>query len=257
MCFTTTDDGQEIYFRTQGDTGTILVFVSGYFGVDNIWQPLIANLSSQYRCISYDNRGYGRSSKPTSPESYSVPRHAADLHAVLKACNVADRVVLVTHSMGCNIAADFSLAHPDLVAGIVYSAGYYDGEHIQKFLSLELLSSGVETPSQCVAFYTSIGLDEATALEAAKWPAHGRRNNAKALMSFTMDSDRYSRIKVPALALVGEKDVATPEELVTPITEQMPFCRLEVLRGVHHFPPTEAPGEVERLVREFLGKLSL
>ncbi|KOS44938.1 hypothetical protein ACN38_g4132 [Penicillium nordicum] len=257
MCFTTTDDGQEIYFRTQGDTGAILVFVSGYFGVDNIWQPLIANLSSQYRCISYDNRGYGRSSKPTSPESYSVPRHAADLHAVLKACNVADRVVLVTHSMGCNIAADFSLAHPDLVAGIVYSAGYYDGENIQKFLSLELLSFGVETPSQCVAFYTSMGLDEATALEAAKWPAHGRRNNAKALMSFTMDSDRYSRIKVPALALVGEKDVATPEELVTPITEQMPFCRLEVLRGVHHFPPTEAPGEVERLVREFLGKLSL
>ena len=254
MGFATTNDGQEIYFQANGTTGPILVFVSGYFGVNNIWQPLIANLSSEYRCISYDNRGYGHSSKPTSPNYYSVPRHAADLHAVLQTCNVNDRIVLVTHSMGCNIAAAFYAEHTDQVAGMIYSAGYYDGEHIQKFLSQELLTSGVETPSQCVTFYTNLGLDESTALEAAKWPAHGRRNNAQALMSFKM-GDLYSMIKVPALVVLGEKDAATPQELVTPIVQEMPSCRLEVFKGVRHFPPTEAPVEMERLIRGFVGNL--
>ena len=251
MSFATTDDGQEIYFRAQGTEGPILVFVSGYFGVDNIWQPLIANLSSRYRCISYDNRGYGRSSKPTSPNSYSVPRHAADLRAVLQACSCTERVVLVTHSMGCNIAAAYYLDHPDHVAGIMSSAAYYDGKRIQKFVTPEMFASGVDTPSKCVAFYTNMGLDEATALEAAKWPAHGRRNNAQALMSYTMDG-KYAMIKVPGLVVMGKEDSATPAELVSPIVQEMPSCKLEVLKGVHHFPPTEAVAEMNRLIRQFV-----
>lgn len=255
MSYAKTDDGQEIYFRTHGTSGPILVFVSGYFGVDNIWQPLIARLSSQYRCISYDNRGYGRSSKPISSNSYSIPRHAADLRAVLDACVVTEPAVLVTHSMGCNIAAAYYLAYPDRVTGMIYSAGYYDGNRIQKFVSHDMLSSGVDIPSQCVAFYTSMGLDETTALEAAKWPAHGRRNNAQALTSFTMEN-KYPMIKVPALVVVGDKDAASPEELVTPIVQEMPSCKLEVLQGVHHFAPTEAPAKMERLIRQFMEDLS-
>ncbi|OQE42003.1 hypothetical protein PENCOP_c004G02344 [Penicillium coprophilum] len=255
MSFARTNDGQEIYFQAQGTDGPVLVFVSGYFGVDSIWQPLIASLSSQYRCISYDNRGYGRSSKPTSPVSYSVPRHAADLWAVLQACGVTERVVLVTHSMGCNIAAAYYFDHPDHVVGIISSAAYYDGKRIQKFVTPEMFASGVDTPSQCVAFYTNMGLDKTTALEAAKWPAHGRRNNAQALMGFTMD-DKYAMIKVPGLVVMGEEDAATPEELVTPIVQEMPSCKLEVLKGVHHFPPTEAVAAMNRLIRQFVEHLS-
>ncbi|KAK4460671.1 Alpha/Beta hydrolase protein [Cladorrhinum samala] len=255
MGFATTDDGEEIYFQAHGTSGPILVFVSGYFGVDNIWQPLITKLRSQYRCIAYDSRGYGRSSKPTSPDNYSIPRHAADLRAVLQACNITDRVVLVTHSMGCNIATAYYLAHPDHVAGIIYSAAYFDGEHIKKFFPMEVLTSGVDSPSQCVAFYANMGLDESTAIEAAKWPAYIRRNNAKALLGFKL-GDQYSGIKVPGLVIHGEADSAAPEELVTPIVQAMPSCKLEILKGVRHFPPTEAPEEMERLIREFVSNLS-
>ncbi|KAJ5534987.1 hypothetical protein N7527_001241 [Penicillium freii] len=254
MPFITTDDGQEIYFRAQGTSRPILVFVSGYFGIDNIWQPLIASLSSQYHCISYDSRGYGRSSKPASPDRYSIPRHASDLRAVLNACNANDRVVLVTHSMGCNIASAYYLAHPDHVAAIIYSAGYSDGKHLAQFLPLEVFTAGIESPRQCAAFYENMGLEEATALEASKWPAHARRNNAKALLAFDM-GDRYAQIKVPGVIVIGEKDIATPMELVTPIVEQMPSCKLEVLKGIKHFPPTEAPEEMERLIQDCVKNL--
>lgn len=257
MSFAITDDKQEIYYEVHGSGTQTLVFVSGYFGVANIWQPLISQLSSKYRCIAYDSRGFGRSAKPLAAEAYSVERHAADLHTVLTACNATSvRSVLVTHSMGGNIGAAYCLAHPDLVSGIVYSATYFDGKRMVQCLTYNMLTTGVENPSQCVAFYTNMGLNTPTALEAAKWPAYGRRHNATALFAFDM-GDRYASIKVPGLIIQGEQDQATPADILAkPIAEQMPNCRMEVLKGVAHFPPTEAPAEFRRLLEAFVHDLA-
>ncbi|RAL14998.1 alpha/beta fold hydrolase [Aspergillus homomorphus CBS 101889] len=252
MTFTTTDDQEEIYFQQHGTTGdTTLVFVSGYFGVTHIWEPLIDRLASRYRCVAYDSRGYGRSSKPTPADAYSIARHAADLHAVLQHLAL-DRVVLVTHSMGGNIAAEYALTHPDHVQGIVYTAVHFDGQHLATHLPLEAVLAGIDTPSHCVALFTGMGLDAATAHEAAKWPAYALRHNASALLTFAI-GDRYSALAVPALVVQGGEDRASPVACCArPVVHAMPSCRLEVLPGVNHFPPTEAPAEVERLVDGFV-----
>lgn len=257
MPFTRTDDAQEIYFEVHGTeiSKTTLVFISGYFGVANIWQPLISRLSPRYRCVAYDSRGYGRSSKPDDPELYSVPRHAEDLHAVITASNLTGQIVPITHSMGGNIGAAYYLAHPGIVAGIIQTATYFDGKSIQENLPYNALISGVESPSKCVEFYTNMGLDLPTALEAAKWPAHARRHNARALLQFEI-GDQYARFKVPGLVIQGELDKAIPaESQVRPIAQAMPYCRMCVLKGVNHFPPTEAVGEMERLVGDFVEEL--
>ncbi|OOF93361.1 hypothetical protein ASPCADRAFT_7591 [Aspergillus carbonarius ITEM 5010] len=254
MPFTTTDDLQEIYYETHGAGEITLVFVSGYFGIANIWQPLISRLSAKYRCIAYDSRGYGRSSKPTAEEAYSVPRHAADLHTVLTACT-SGQVVLVTHSMGGSIGAAYYLAHPDHVTGLIQTGTYFDGVRMSQVLTYDMLTAGVENPSQCVAFYTNMGLDTPTALEAAKWPAYCRRHNAKALLAWDI-GNAYATFKIPGLVVQGELDQATPvESLARPIAEAMPKCRLEVLKGVVHFPPTEAPADLERLIEGFVREL--
>jgi pimeloyl-ACP methyl ester carboxylesterase len=251
MAFATTNDAQEIYYEVHGSTGPTLVLVAGYMGIANIWQPLIARLSARYQCIAYDIRGYGRSSKPESPEKYSIPQHAADLEAVLKAAKVNEPVVLVTHSMGGNIASAYYLMNPTNVSKIVYTATYYDGKIASQFLSYDALTGGADAPSKCVEFYASMGLDPTTAIEAAKWPVHGRRNNAGSLLSFHI-GDGYKRITVPTLIVHGEEDAAIPlEACVRPMVNALPNCRLEVLKGVVHFPPTEAPEELERLIDGF------
>ncbi|PYI00448.1 putative alpha/beta fold family hydrolase [Aspergillus sclerotiicarbonarius CBS 121057] len=255
MSFTTTDDHQEIYFEAHGAGATTLVFVSGYFGIANIWQPVIRRVSSKYRCIAYDSRGYGRSSKPTDEKAYSIPRHAADLHTVLTTCNVRSQIVLITHSMGGSIGAAYHLAHPDRVTGLIQTGTYLDGVRMGKLLTYDMLTAGVENPSRCVAFYTAMGLDPSTALEAAKWPAYCRRHNAKALLAWDI-GDRYATFNIPGLVVQGDLDQATPvESLARPIADAMPRCRLEVLKGVVHFPPTEAPADMERLIEGFVKEL--
>src|ERR1700730_2192386 len=56
-----------------------------------------AGLTAGYRVITYDRRGFGRSSKPGI--GYNYDTFAADLDALLSALNLTD-VSLVGHSMG-------------------------------------------------------------------------------------------------------------------------------------------------------------
>ncbi|OJI99444.1 hypothetical protein ASPVEDRAFT_81054 [Aspergillus versicolor CBS 583.65] len=133
---------------------------------------------------------------------------------------------------------------------------YFDGKSVQENLTYDVLESGVERPSKCVEFYTSIGLDLPTALEAAKWPAQTRQYNARALLAFEMGG-RYPRFKVPGLVVQGELDRATPaESQVRHIAQAIPDCRMCVLKGVNYFPPTEAVGEMERLAEGFVEGLA-
>ncbi|KAG2002107.1 hypothetical protein GB937_009773 [Aspergillus fischeri] len=204
MAFATTNDSQEIYYEVHGGTGPTLVLVSGYMGIANLWQPLIARLITKYRCIAYDIRGYGRSSKPESQDAYSIPQQAADLDAVLKAAKINEPVVLVTHSMGGNIASAYYLMNPTNVSKIIYTATYYDGKIAGQFLPYEALTGGADVPSKCVDFYASMGLDRSIAVEAAKWPAYGRRHNASCLLAFEI-GDGYRRITVPTVIFMGRK----------------------------------------------------
>ena len=208
MPFAKTNDGHEIYYEQHGTSGPLLVLVSGYFGITNNWQPLISKLKSDHQLIAFDNRGYGRSSKPESPAAYSIPRHAEDLGAVLKSANVNSKVILVTHSMGGNIASAFTLSNPDLVSGIISSGVYYDGKSLRDVgITADMLVSNAELPSRAVDFYVKMGLDPSFAIEAAHWPAYARRNNALALLEYEI-GDGYAKIKVPALMVQGAEAYA-------------------------------------------------
>lgn len=253
MPFAKTNDGQEIYYRIDGVSGPVLICISGYFGVSDLWKPLVSQLGSNYRCLTFDSRGYGRSSKPEAPEFYSVERSSEDVDTVIKAAELVDETrVLVTHSMGGNIASAYYLAHPQKVSGIIYTATYYDGGYSAKYLPMEALYDSAEIPSKCVEFYTNMRLSEDIAHEAAKWPAYIRKNNAKALYSFEMNG-RYSQITVPTVIIQGEEDHAGPIDIaVNPMLAELPSCTLKSLPGVCHFPPTEAPVEVKRVIDDFV-----
>jgi pimeloyl-ACP methyl ester carboxylesterase len=252
MPFATTNDGQEIYHEDHGSNGPVLVMVSGYMGIANIWQPLIDKLKPNYRCIAYDNRGFGRSSKPESPDVYSIPRHAGDLAAVLDHLKVDSNVILVTHSTGGNIASAFYLCHPGRVSGIVSSGTYFDGKSlIELGVTGEHLTAGFDLPSTRISFFVSIGLDHSLAIEAAKWPVYAIKNNARAILNYEA-GNTYSEITVPCLIIQGAEDKIAPvDACARPIVAAIPTCTLKLLEGVNHFTITEAVEEVCILVDNF------
>ncbi len=87
----------EIHYEDHG-SGDPVVLIHGYPLNGNSWErqerELLAN---GYRVISYDRRGFGRSSQPTV--GYDYDTFAADLNALLEHLDLSDSV-LVGFSMG-------------------------------------------------------------------------------------------------------------------------------------------------------------
>jgi non-heme chloroperoxidase len=87
----------EIHYEDHG-SGTPIVLIHGYPLDGNSWERQEqALLPAGYRAISYDRRGFGRSSRPTV--GYDYDTFAADLNALLDHLGL-DEVVLAGFSMG-------------------------------------------------------------------------------------------------------------------------------------------------------------
>jgi len=94
-----TENGQpiEIHFEDHG-SGDPVVLIHGYPLNGNSWERQERELLVHgYRVISYDRRGFGRSSQPTV--GYDYDTFAADLNALIEHLDLND-VVLVGFSMG-------------------------------------------------------------------------------------------------------------------------------------------------------------
>ena len=87
----------ELYYEDHG-SGPPVVLIHGWPLNGDAWEKQTAALlAAGHRVITYDRRGFGRSSKPTI--GYNYDTFAADLDAVLCALDLTG-VSLVGHSMG-------------------------------------------------------------------------------------------------------------------------------------------------------------
>src|ERR1700719_2958105 len=87
----------EIYYEDHG-SGSPVVLIHGWPLNGDAWEKQTsALLAAGHRVITYDRRGFGRSSKPGV--GYNYDTFAADLEALLSALDL-NGVSLVGHSMG-------------------------------------------------------------------------------------------------------------------------------------------------------------
>src|SRR6201986_2901775 len=88
----------EIHYRDHG-AGKPIVLIHGYPLDGNSWERQErVLLGAGYRCISYDRRGFGRSSQPTTGFDYDT--FASHLKALLDPLALDQDVVLAGFSMG-------------------------------------------------------------------------------------------------------------------------------------------------------------
>jgi non-heme chloroperoxidase len=87
----------ELYYEDHG-SGRPVVLIHGYPLSSRAWDKQVpVLLDDRRRVITYDRRGFGKSSQPTG--GYDYDTFAADLNAVLERLDLRD-VTLVGHSMG-------------------------------------------------------------------------------------------------------------------------------------------------------------
>jgi non-heme chloroperoxidase len=87
----------QLYYEDHGE-GRPVVLIHGYPLSSRAWdKQLPVLLEDGHRVITYDRRGFGKSSQPTMGYEYNT--FASDLNALMEALDLRD-VTLVGHSMG-------------------------------------------------------------------------------------------------------------------------------------------------------------
>ncbi len=100
--------GIDLYFEDQG-SGPVVVLISGWPFDGRSWEPQVQPLlAAGYRVVTYDRRGFGRSSRPST--GYDFDTLAADLHSLLQELDL-DEVTLVGFSLGTGEVARYIGVH--------------------------------------------------------------------------------------------------------------------------------------------------
>lgn len=95
--------------------GRPVVYLNGSYADQSYWRPVIAELGTDYRHITYDERARGKSKRSAD---YSFEACLRDVDAVLEATGV-DRPLVVGWSYGAALAAHWAERNPDRVLGVV------------------------------------------------------------------------------------------------------------------------------------------
>ena len=108
----------EILRVTVTGSGEPVVLIPGIFGGAYGYRKIVGPLAKRgYRCIVIEPLGYGRSSYPEGAD-YSFTAQANRVAQVLDSLGIR-QALFIANSTGASIALRLTLAHPDLVRGIL------------------------------------------------------------------------------------------------------------------------------------------
>jgi proline iminopeptidase len=113
------DDGVRLWAVRSG-SGDPLVLCHGGPGLWDHLGDVAGMLGDLATVVRWDQRGCGRSQRSDGP--WTTERFVADLDAVRRHFGL-ERIRLLGHSWGAQLALSYALAHPERVSALVYVAG--------------------------------------------------------------------------------------------------------------------------------------
>jgi pimeloyl-ACP methyl ester carboxylesterase len=247
-------NGVDIWYETAGDGPAMLLVHANPFDHD-LWIYQTAHFSTWFKVVGIDIRGYGRSSKVTTP--YTLKDMCDDVVGVMKDLGIT-RAILGGCSVGSGIALLLALDRPELfdaailvggnsaastrfpsrIEGYRASVADYHPQHIRQLVQPEFADSRLG------GYLLDMFLER------------GPRLNGEAIaqvflaLNQNASTARLSTMKVPTLVINGEFDNSRPAgELTARLT---PGAVHKVLPGTGHACCLEDPAGFDRAVIDFL-----
>ena len=250
--------------------GRPVVLLHGFPQTSHSWRHVMPALAGAgMRVVAPDQRGYSAGARPTDTSAYAMTHLVDDVIGMLDALG-AEQADVVGHDWGAAVAWQVAGRHPERVRTLTAVSV----PHPAAFVEALRTDEDQQQRSQYMRFFQQVGVaedallaDNAAALRAVFGPvqdvdryvAHMQQPGAlTAALGWyraqdLADVEAAGPTTVPTLYVWSDNDIALgPVGAHATASHVTGPYRFEVLHGVSHWVPDEAPDELSTWLLEHL-----
>jgi pimeloyl-ACP methyl ester carboxylesterase len=249
----------------EAGTGPAVVMIHGFGAAIDWWDEIAPALATDHRVIRIDLIGHGGTAAPAS--GYTIPRQAELVAAVLDRLGI-DRVTVIGHSMGGEVATALAERNPARIAAVILIDSPPTAETTFTIMTDAAMTSVLGELLSHFETDNAIRRGLAQGFAAGfpvpeKFVADLKQLTYTAFRSAHEDSVVYRTSKPtnqrlaalapvpPLLALTGTEDAIVPPEHAKYFAE-VPGAKIVMIEGSGHSPMVEKPAKTLELIRSFL-----
>jgi pimeloyl-ACP methyl ester carboxylesterase len=267
----------ELYYEEHG-SGSPLLCIMGFATDSSGWLLQVPEFAKRHRTIVFDNRGVGRSTKPTG--AYTIHEMADDAAGLLDHLDV-DQAHVLGLSMGGMIAQELVLRHPHRVRRLVLAATFPEPdvatEEQRKILFTQMGGSITEAGEMRIDFtamnpmlffQNMLPLVFSPAFIQNELPKLVQLFSGSLQYGFSIEAilgqmqaimahkatDRLAQIAAPTLVLTGDADRLISPANSDVLAKRIPGAKLVQVPGGTHGFNFEKPDVFNRTVLDFLAE---
>ena len=247
-------------FDNGNKSGKCIIFVHAFPMNSRMWLEQVKYFEKNYRVITYDNRGFGKSE---SEGNYTMDSHADDILDILEHLKI-DKAVICGLSMGGYITLRTLEKAPDKFNGAILCDTKSEADTNEAKLKRAQQIKQIKTGGRD-AFVKSF-IENGISTASSKNQTIVNEINkiiseqsdfsiCTALMTMAARADKTAfleKLAIPVLIIVGEEDKLTPPENAISMNKHIPGSKLVKIPGAGHFTNIESPEIFNGTIAEFL-----
>lgn len=246
-------DGIHVRVRRKGE-GQPLLWLHGPNG-NKEWSPMLERLSQYFDVIAPDHPGFGDSDRPTWLTDFE------DLvyfyRAFLNYFEI-DKTIIMGHSLGGWIAAEFAASQTHRVEKLVLTAA--DGLWIDGVEKIDTFPLNQEQIADLMFYNEELREKEKNLSRSEKEQDMIIRNRVghTRLMWNRPFNPKFNQIlkwiDLPTLIIWGEEDQLISPKYAQAFAELIPKSQIKMIKECGHYPHIEKKDEYMNIVINFLGR---
>jgi len=265
-------DGVRLYYYAAGTRGVgePVVFLHGFPTSGHLWTDVIPLMPAGHRLVVVDLLGYGRSDPPHG-RPLTLRSHAERVVALMNALGI-QQACIAGHDLGGGVAQALAIDSPARVTrlALIDSVAFTGWPTRDVRLARALLRMTGKVPPRWVLAVLRADLERG--YTDASRAVH---SIDRYLRPFTSDegravfmqhlsaldaretrlmSQRLSEIAVPTAVIWGASDPFLSLKLGRRLANAIPGATLEIVAGVRHFTPEDAPRPVADGIASLLAR---
>jgi pimeloyl-ACP methyl ester carboxylesterase len=253
-------DGVPVYYCDEG-SGPVVVLVHGFAVTGNVnfrWPGITEALARDFRVLSLDLRGHGRSGKPHDPRHYGE-EIVRDVVRLLDHLGI-ERAHVVGYSLGGFVTLRLAASHPERLARVAIAGAGWEPPNNSEFVATlvrvaEELRQGRAVDPLVDGFPNELPAP-GPAQRAWLWANARLFNDHRALAamlttvpSFAVSEDELRAIELPICSIVGTRDPLIRS--VRAMQGKVADHQVTFIEGADHLGAAAHP-ELLDVLRQFL-----